>query len=433
LDKLCKASLASPDIVLIQVFPIDLQSDDALSSFWTSSYRDTGSYIIQNQEPKNFIYPYLSKRKVVSYNEIINLQFASSITGDFTNLYAKIDVLSNPTLPENQQYVQACSDILGFQITTTPSPNGKKAAYVISKSQNIPLDAMGEGIVNLVGLIVDLCVAENKLFLIEEPENDVHPKALKKLLKLIAEKSENNQFIVTTHSNIVVKYLGAQLDSRLFRVTMDFEDKIPTSNIEVVDNSPEARLRVLEELGYDFFDVDIWSAWLILEESTAEKIIRDYLIPWFTPDLKGRMRTFSARSLSEVENKFEAFNNLFVFLHLQPIYKNKAWVVLDGGEEEKKVIDKLKVHYTLSGWQEDNFLQFTQHDFEQYYPQKFQDQVDSILQMPNNLSRQECKKNLLAKVETWIKEDDERAKTAFQESASEVIQILQRIESTLPT
>ena len=41
---------------------------------------------------------------------------------------------------------------------------------------------MGEGVANIVGLLVDLCLAENKLFLIEEPENDIHPKALKGLL-----------------------------------------------------------------------------------------------------------------------------------------------------------------------------------------------------------------------------------------------------------
>lgn len=91
-------------------------------------------------------------------------------------------------------------------------------------------------------------------------------------------------------------------------------------------------------MGYDFFDFDLWSAWLILEESSAERIIREYLIPWFVPELKGRLRTYSANSLSEVETKFRDFNNLFVFLHLQPTYKNLAWVVVDGGEEEAKII-----------------------------------------------------------------------------------------------
>ncbi|MBD2742342.1 AAA family ATPase [Coleofasciculus sp. FACHB-1120] len=434
LNKVIKVSLSSPNNIGIEFFnrhihiqgiPGELSLTNTMNTF--SFY----SYSIPNQEPENFIYPYLSRRKVATYEEMVNLNSTSSVRGNFSNLYAKIDRLSNPEMPANKQYVQACREILGFQITAIPSEQGKKAAYVVSNFESIPLEAMGEGIANLVGLIVDLCIANNQLFLIEEPENDVHPKALKKLLKLIAEKAETNQFIITTHSNIVVKYLGSQSESKLFRVTMEFEDRLPTSEIEEVGDSSEARLHVLEELGYELFDFDIWSAWLILEESTAEKIIREFLIPWFTPELKDRIRTFSARSVNEVETKFEDFNKLFVFLHLQPIYKNLAWVIIDGGDEEKKVIERLKRTYTSSGWGEDHFLQFSKHDFERYYPQKFQSKIDSVLQMPNSKSRQGCKKALLHEVEAWIKENPELAKTAFKESASEVVQMLHQIESAL--
>ncbi|MBD1900908.1 MULTISPECIES: ATP-dependent nuclease [Cyanophyceae] len=434
LDKELKIYLSSLNHIKVELYDCPIPIQESLpnkSLIWAISAGNDYSYSIPNQEPDNFIYPYLSRRKVASYGETVNLAQTSAVTGNFSNLYAKIDRLSNPEMPANKQYVQACRDILGFPITAIPSANGKKAAYVVSNFGSIPLEAMGEGIANLLGLIVDLCIANNQLFIIEEPENDVHPKALKKLLKLIAEKAETNQFIITTHSNIVVKYLGSQSESKLFRVTMEFEERLPTSRIEEVGNSSEARLHVLEELGYEFFDFDIWSAWLILEESTAEKIIREFLIPWFTPELKDRLRTFSARSVNEVETKFEDFNKLFVFLHLQPIYKNLAWVIIDGGDEEKKVIERLKRTYTSSGWGEDHFLQFSEHDFERYYPKEFQSKIDSVLQMPNSKSRQDSKKALLHEVEAWIKENPELAKTAFKESASEVVQMLHKIESTL--
>ncbi|MBD2256631.1 AAA family ATPase [Pseudanabaena sp. FACHB-2040] len=389
------------------------------------------SYSIRSQEPDNFIYPYFSRRKTSHYDETINLSSASSITGNFQYLYSKIDRISNSQLPANREYVEACQEILGFQITAVPSTNGKRGVYVVNNFEHVPLDKMGEGIANIVGLVVDLCVAENQLFLIEEPENDVHPKALKKLLKLIVEKSKTNQFIITTHSNIVVKHLGGQLQSKLFRVTMNFENRIPTSVVEAVNDSPESRLQILEELGYDFFDFDIWSAWLFLEESTAEKIIREYLIPWFAQELVGRLRTFSARSLSEIESKFDSFNKLFVFLHLQPLYRNLAWVIVDGGAQEKGLIEKLRATYQAGGWNQDNFLQFCEHDFEKYYPQQFQSEVDKILEMPNGRDKQACKAKLLGKVESWIKQQSSEARKAFEGSASEVIQILKEIEHTV--
>jgi AAA15 family ATPase/GTPase len=382
---------------------------------------------ILDEEPKNFIYPYLSKRKVMRFEETVNSSIANSVRGNLSNLYAKIDRICNPQIPAYKQYFQACQDIIGFQISSIPASSGKQAAYSVSNWENITLDSMGEGVANLVGLIVDLCMAENKLFLIEEPENDIHPKALKKLLNLIAEKSVNNQFIITTHSNIVAKYLGALSDSKLFSVSMDFENRIPTSHIEEI-NTPEARRNVLEDLGYDLFDFDLWSAWLILEESSAESIIKEFLIPWFAPDLQSKIRTFSARTLDEVESKFEDFNNLFVFLHLQPAYKNLAWVIVDGGEKEAGIIEKLKKTYTRSGWKADNFLQFSEHDFERYYPIKFKEEINTILNLPSGKHKQKDKAAILEQVKTWCKENPEEAKVAFQESASEIIEILEKIE-----
>lgn len=408
---------------------LDFISTDQGSIFPSSNNLNNSQ--ILNQEPNNFIYPYLSKRKVAGFKESINLNVTNSVTGDLLHLYAKIDRICNPQMPAYSEYFQACQDIIGFQVTSTASNNGKKAAYIVSNQDNIPLDAMGEGVANLVGLIVDLCMAENQLFIIEEPENDVHPKALKRLLALIMEKSLNNQFIITTHSNIVAKYLGASPNCKLFSVSMEFENRLPTSHIEEVENTPEARREVLEELGYDFFDFDLWSAWLILEESSAERIIRDYLIPWFVPELKGRLRTYSANSLSEVETKFRDFDNLFVFLHLQPIYKNRAWVIVDAGDKEAKIIEDLKSKYTRSSWNESNFLQFSEHDFERYYPAQFQPQVDMILKMSSGKHRQDSKKALLEEVMKWMKEKPEEAKIELQESASKVIEILKKIQYSL--
>ncbi len=115
---------------------------------------------------------------------------------------------------------------------------------------------------NVLGLVVDLCVAEGKLFLIEEPENDIHPRALKALMKFICEAAEKNQFIITTHSNIVAKYLGARPDTKFFHVVVGYSNRIPTSKIKEVSNSPDERLGVLESLGYELGDLELWAAWL---------------------------------------------------------------------------------------------------------------------------------------------------------------------------
>ena len=290
---------------------------------------------------------------------------------------------------------------------------------------------MGEGVMNILGLLADLCVADGKLFLLEEPENDIHPRALKSLMKFICERAESNQLIVTTHSNIVAKCLGARSDTKLFHTTITYPNRVPTSEIKEVGNSSEARLAVLEGLGYEPSDVDLWDAWLFLEESSAEKIVREYLIPWFAPELAGKLRTFSARALSEVETKFEDFNNLFVFLHLSPAYKNRVWVILDGGEDEAKVVKKLQAAYLPNDWKADQFSQFGQHDFERYYPASFAGEVEAVLTTVDKQQKRMKKRELLQKVEDWIRKDADAAKAEFAKSAAEVIDKLRMIEKTI--
>jgi len=398
-----------------------------------TSATDGGARIGQlpNSEPKHFIYPFLSKRKVTQLHQKITKPMVLAVSSNFENLNAKIDRLSNPELPAHGRYMSACEDILGLRITTNNTDTGKHAVLTVGNMEGIPLLSMGEGVMNVLGLVVDLVIAENKLFLIEEPENDIHPKALKVLLELIVEKSVNNQFIITTHSNIVLKRLASEQESKIFQVDYALQDRLPTSTVTEVPATTEARRAILQELGYEFYDHDLWEAWLILEESSAETIIQKYLIPWFTPFLATRLRTYSARSLSQVVPKFKDFNNLFVFLHLEPIYKNRVWVLVDSGEGEAEIIDDLKTTYVKSGWTDDHFCQLSEHDFESYYPDRFAEQREAALATKGKQARREAKKQLLDDVLKWAAANPEEAKSEFESSAASVIDVLKTIEAEL--
>jgi len=382
-------------------------------------------------EPDNYIYPHLSNRKASPYNEQINLSNSTAVQGTLVNLYPKIDRISNPEfMPAHQVYKDACNNIMGFMVSAIPSQNGKKGGYIIKNQTEIPMDTMGEGVYHLTGLIADLAVAENKLFLIEEPENDLHPQALKKLLDLIINKSDTNQFVITTHSNIVMRHLGKIKTTNIFKVRQTFNERIPTSTCESI-KEPEQRREALEELGYEIFDYEMWEGWIFFEESSAERIVRDFIIPEFFPGLRNKIRTYSSRTVSEVEKKFEYFNDLFVFLHLSPVYKNRAWVILDNGDNEKAIIDKMKSIYVSKGWDERCFIQFSQHDFESYYPEYFQEKVKEILAIVEKQKKRKMKKQLLDEVLVWINKDKERARSEFAISAQNVIEVLRGIEDSL--
>jgi polyribonucleotide nucleotidyltransferase len=170
-----------------------------------------------------------------------------------------------------------------------------------------------------------------------------------------------------------------------------------------------------------------------LEESSAEILIRDYFIRWYVSTLSNKIRTFSSNGITSIIPKFDDFNKLFVFLHLEPIYKNKVWVILDAGAEEETIINQLKGLYKKSGWKDSNFGQFTNHDFEKYYPSIFNEKVEATLKIADKKTKRNAKKALLDEVIEWIKQDEKTAKDLFKESAKEVIEKLKSINQELNT
>lgn len=402
-------------------FQAHLRRRDDLGNF--------GPIIFQNQEPYNFIYPYLSKRKATGFVESFNLSNAIDVKENLSDLYAKINRISNPDYPAYSEYKEHCKKIIGLNISCSLSHGGQQAGIIVSNKDNIPLDEMGEGTTNILGLLVDLCIAKNKLFIIEELENDIHPKALKALLELIIKKSEENQFIISTHSNIVMKYLGSVDSSKIFHVEMQLNDRLPLSSVKEVQNNPVERIKVLEDLGYDLYDFNLWKAYLILEESTAERVIRDYLIPTFTPNLKTKLKTVAAQGADDIEPRFYDFLRLFVFIHLSTAYSDRAWVYADGDSTGKNAIEKLRNRFKT--WNPSHFNTFKEENFEMYYPSRWKTEVGKIFETGDGRKKQDLKAELVDKILLWTNENKDVAKKEFSESAKEVISILKLIEKNV--
>ena len=389
----------------------------------------TGEQVLfQSEEPKHFIVPFLSRRKVSHYDETVKESTTKQVQPTMANLAAKLSRFNMTTLPAYPAYAKACMDILGMHVGSTPSQNGHRPGIYVTNDDTVHVDQMGEGVASIVDLLASLALYEGKLFLVEEPENDVHPAALKALLALIVESSKKNQFVISTHSNIVVRYLCSQLDSRLYQLKSVHHPLPTTASIELVAETTEARIGVLRELGYELSDFDLWEGWLILEESTAEKIIRGFLIPWFAQKLT-LVRTISADGASKVEPTFEDFRRLFLYGHLESVYRGRAWVRCDGDKAGRDVIEKLKGKF--KDVDPTHLGTFGEEQFENYYPKEFAEEVLQVLAISDRQMRREAKRQLFLKVEAWLRQDEDRAKAALKESAAEVIADLRSMEVAL--
>lgn len=380
-------------------------------------------------EPHHFVIPFLSKRKTTSYQEEVREQYTKEISGGFNYLTAKLSRISTPDYPTHSVYKSTCEKVLGFVLWAIPSSNGQIPGIYVQgeERKTLSIEQMGEGVPNIAAFLIHLAESKDKLFLIEELENDLHPNALKALLDLIIASSQYNQFVISTHSNIVVRHLASVEKSKLYNVQTVAKSSIPTAKIELVPTTVEARMGVLTELGYSFSDFDLWDGWLILEEASAERLIRDYLIPLFVPELT-RIRTLSTGGADSVEPTFQDFNRLVRFTHLEEAYRNKGWVRVDGDPKGVGIVERLKHSY--SNWETDRFSTYRESQFEKYYPKAFETEIEDALGKQGK-ERREAKKVLLEKVRAWLDEDRARAEAALKESAKEIIEDLQVIAAQL--
>lgn len=74
----------------------------------------------------------------------------------------------------------------------------------------LPASFLSDGTINVTALIVALFIDERPLVIIEEPEKNIHPYLISKLVGLIKEASKKKQIIITTHNPEVVKHAGIE-------------------------------------------------------------------------------------------------------------------------------------------------------------------------------------------------------------------------------
>lgn len=380
-----------------------------------------------NVEPNNAIYPVLATRRQPRYEEQVRRDSAITVSPTDSNLVSRVMALATSEIPEARAFRTACRDVLGVNLNILTNEHGQQRLGVqIDRFTEIPLSAMGAGITSALNLLLSLSSSQNKLFLIEEPENDLHPQALKALLDLVVSAARTNQFVISTHSSIVMAKLGSVPGAVVVHSKSD--GKVPPVSTYDVVSSPADRLSVMQDLGYELADLDLGEGWLIFEESSAERLAREFLIPWFAPRLL-RLRTLAASGTSRLEPIMQDYLELFLFAHLEPMYRGRAWVIADGDESGVSVIENLKLKF--SGWPADRFINFDRADFELYYPPLFKEEAERALSGTDKRMRREAKRLLLNKVLGWIAEDEVAAREAFSQSAAEVIDKLQAIEEDL--
>ena len=70
-----------------------------------------------------------------------------------------------------------------------------------------PAHLISDGTINMTALITALYFEDKPLIIVEEPERNIHPHLISKLVAMVNEASEMKQIIITTHNPEMLKHL----------------------------------------------------------------------------------------------------------------------------------------------------------------------------------------------------------------------------------
>ena len=392
---------------------------------WASGRMATEPGPIPADRAEGIFVPILGGRRVANYATQLSLPLANALIDRDDYVTARISALTTGSHPASVKYRELVRSILGVEISAVLVGDGQQPGLAVNARSTIPVQRMGEGVGGALRLITELPDAEGKVFLVEEPESDLHPAALRALLDAMAESSQSNQFVVSTHSDLVVRRLGAEPGARIYSVTQEDVEGLPTTQVRAIESAYE-RLDLLSELGYE---VDTPPGWLLLEESSAEVLLREFLIPTFAPGL-GILRTVAANGSGDVERKFSDLENFVLFAHLGDPAVRRAWVLVDGDSSGRKVVEQLRRRF--SSWPAEHFQHLSQNDLESYYPPRFADAVSEIRTSHVKDVKRSLKKRLLVQVRDWCREEPATAAKEFESSAADLIATLNGLESLVP-
>ncbi|MFW5998500.1 MAG: AAA family ATPase [Halanaerobiaceae bacterium] len=116
---------------------------------------------------------------------------------------------------KRRQFTNILKDILPFveEIDVEKYPDRSlllKLRETYNKNNFIPASLISDGTINITALIVALYFEEDNLAIIEEPERNIHPHLISKMVEMVSDASRKKQIIITTHNPEMIKYIDLE-------------------------------------------------------------------------------------------------------------------------------------------------------------------------------------------------------------------------------
>jgi predicted ATPase len=116
---------------------------------------------------------------------------------------------------------------------------------VYSKRQYLPGSLISDGTINITAIILALYFEKRPITIIEEPERNIHPSLISKIVNMMQDASEKQQILITTHNPEMIKH--ADLKS----ILLVSRDKEGFSTISRPAEKEEVKMFLKNEMGIE--------------------------------------------------------------------------------------------------------------------------------------------------------------------------------------
>jgi predicted ATPase len=217
-------------------------------------------------------------------------------------------------------------------------PYNSETVHVSLGGQVLPLENLGSGISQAVLISTVATVKENSLVCIEEPEVNMHPLMLRRLVKYLREETSNT-YLVSTHSAHMMDDPEVSVISLSYSYESGTEVKAAITETE--------RFKVVQALGYRASDL-LQANSIIWVEGPSDRIYLNAFIAKADPNLiEGihySVMFYGGRLLSHLsgEEYYATESDVDKFISLIKINRNMAIMIDSDMKQEDDGINETK-------------------------------------------------------------------------------------------
>jgi hypothetical protein len=233
-------------------YPIAIDREDFFPTFFEEK-RNNRNLLLEDRFPFTPYFAVLSDISIFDFDpklpkKAMPISGKTELAEDGGNLAIVLKSLQESD-NKRKKFLTYLKYVMPFIESIRVRPYSDKSLLIelreIFNKNHLPASLISDGTINLTALIIALYFDTKSFVILEEPERNIHPFLISKVVKLLKEASDKKQIIVTTHNPEVIKY------SEIGDILLISRDKKGFSQLTKPKNNKALEIFLKNKIGID--------------------------------------------------------------------------------------------------------------------------------------------------------------------------------------